>query len=435
MATRLQVRVAAWIGAAALAATALAKPQVFEDLTVEDAIAASRERGRIVLVDAMATWCAPCLRMDNTTWRDEDVEEWVSKAGLAVQFDVDQHGETAQRLKITALPTIIAFKDGAEFDRVVGYRTAEQMSAWIEGMMLGKKGEGADGQADAVAGFGEMPKLTPEETALLGRMDAAKQLLTGGKRDEALAIYKELWSEIPETAPKLLPVRGSLLAMDITVLAASDAPTREHFAAVRDALEPRVQTGRASPQELDDWVVLNSVLDDEERTLAWFDNVKEDPRRARAVDSVANRLRSLLQEHARFGDLAPLLPNPPAFLDQQRDIRRVASAQESRGNPEMAEEAGRRDEVAFRELAGTMYAGLLAANRDQDGAKVAARARKHDPSGAMIVALVRAALQAGEPRRAHLDWARKAGEMGEAVEGLEREVQDALAAGKGGAPK
>ncbi|KAL7057856.1 hypothetical protein AAHC03_016473 [Spirometra sp. Aus1] len=69
-----------------------------------------------LLVDFYATWCGPCKllapKLDKLAGDTKDV--------VFLKVDVDECEELAQSYEITAMPTIIGFKNGTVLDKVVG---------------------------------------------------------------------------------------------------------------------------------------------------------------------------------------------------------------------------------------------------------------------------------------------------------------------------
>jgi len=88
---------------------------------------ALQEPGAMV-IDAYATWCGPCKMIA------PKVVEY-AKQYTAVRFyklDVDDVPDVAQELGIRAMPTIKIFKDGEEFETVVGVNLPAIESALVK---------------------------------------------------------------------------------------------------------------------------------------------------------------------------------------------------------------------------------------------------------------------------------------------------------------
>lgn len=77
-------------------------------------------KGRVMLVDFWADWCAPCKMMAPIL---NDVAEELKNTSTRVgKIDVERYQSIAQRYKIRGIPTLIIFKDGKEMNRIVGVK-------------------------------------------------------------------------------------------------------------------------------------------------------------------------------------------------------------------------------------------------------------------------------------------------------------------------
>ena len=109
--------------------TSSGRPSVFRAATFDEAMQQAQAADSWLIVDATAVWCGPCKTMDQRTWPDADVAEWLESHGIAIQIDVDEHQALAHKLEVRAMPTVIAFKAGHEKDRVVGFRNPQALLA------------------------------------------------------------------------------------------------------------------------------------------------------------------------------------------------------------------------------------------------------------------------------------------------------------------
>lgn len=70
-----------------------------------------------VLVDFWAEWCQPCIIQTPTI--EALAEEFEGKVKIG-SMDVDSHRNAAVQLGISAIPTVILFKDGQVVKKFVG---------------------------------------------------------------------------------------------------------------------------------------------------------------------------------------------------------------------------------------------------------------------------------------------------------------------------
>lgn len=78
----------------------------------------------LTLVDFFAYWCGPCMRMKPSI---EKLEKELKSDVEILSIDVDVEQRLAQQYQISAMPTLVLFKNNQEVNRVVGYQSEEQL--------------------------------------------------------------------------------------------------------------------------------------------------------------------------------------------------------------------------------------------------------------------------------------------------------------------
>ena len=82
----------------------------------------------IILVDFYADWCGPCRMLAPVL--SQVAQEVKGKASVA-KLDIDQAQKVTGDLQISSVPTLVLFKDGKEFKRIIGLRDAEFIRDFI----------------------------------------------------------------------------------------------------------------------------------------------------------------------------------------------------------------------------------------------------------------------------------------------------------------
>ncbi|MDR0337789.1 MAG: thioredoxin [Planctomycetaceae bacterium] len=83
----------------------------------------------IVLVDFFATWCGPC-RMQGPILDTLAAE--LGNTGKIVKVDADRFQSLAVKYDVSSIPTLILFKDGQVFNRLVGLQQAATLKTAFE---------------------------------------------------------------------------------------------------------------------------------------------------------------------------------------------------------------------------------------------------------------------------------------------------------------
>ena len=89
--------------------------QHFTDKDFEEKVLKS---DKPVIVDFWAEWCGPCKLAGPII---EELSETYKDKVTVGKLDVDEQGETAMKYGVMSIPTVIAFKNGKEVERKVGY--------------------------------------------------------------------------------------------------------------------------------------------------------------------------------------------------------------------------------------------------------------------------------------------------------------------------
>ncbi|HPR99183.1 MAG TPA: thioredoxin, partial [Methanomassiliicoccales archaeon] len=71
----------------------------------------------LVIVDCWAPWCGPCRMLAPIV--EQLSEEFEGKIKFG-KMNTDENENTPMKFNITAIPTMLVFKNGAQLDRIVG---------------------------------------------------------------------------------------------------------------------------------------------------------------------------------------------------------------------------------------------------------------------------------------------------------------------------
>lgn len=81
-----------------------------------------------VLLDFWAAWCGPCTRLS-------PVVEELAKEHPEISFgkvNVDDAPELAQKFQISAIPTLLLFRDGKPVDMSIGVKSKAELEAFLK---------------------------------------------------------------------------------------------------------------------------------------------------------------------------------------------------------------------------------------------------------------------------------------------------------------
>lgn len=139
-------------------AFSIGQAQEIKWMTMNEALEAQKKEPKKILMDAYTDWCGPCKLMDQKTFTNKDVVNYINKNYYAVKFnaegteevmyqdfnytnpnyDPNRKGRNSQHffanaLKITGYPSLVFFDEKSNvIAPIAGYRTPEQLEIYLK---------------------------------------------------------------------------------------------------------------------------------------------------------------------------------------------------------------------------------------------------------------------------------------------------------------
>lgn len=131
--TGYTARVVSGKGKSATGTAPLSLPRGFTLL--DEALTQAQNERKPVILDFFAEWCAPCQRMEKTTFKDERVRALLERC-VIVRVDTDEHPDFAKRMAVEGLPDIrFVLPNGRVIRQLRNFQDAESFTSELEGLL------------------------------------------------------------------------------------------------------------------------------------------------------------------------------------------------------------------------------------------------------------------------------------------------------------
>jgi thiol:disulfide interchange protein len=104
----------------------------FQKMSIEEAKAKAASTNKNIFMDFRADWCKPCVAMERTTFRDEQVAKAINENYIPVKVDVDyfEGMDLKELYNVSVLPTILIINERGEVQmRMIGQKSAQSLMA------------------------------------------------------------------------------------------------------------------------------------------------------------------------------------------------------------------------------------------------------------------------------------------------------------------
>jgi thiol-disulfide isomerase/thioredoxin len=414
----------------------------FQSLSYEQALAEAAKQNKWVMIDFYTTWCPPCKKLDEITWRDPKVIDWLTSNTIALKIDAEAEEAIARKHGIDAYPTMVLIDPtGRQRGSIIGFVPPEAFLAEAGAYLAGK---------DDVAIARE--KLEGEgEDNPMARQEFAGRLARAEKHEEALENFLWCYDHGLEHDPSYVGVRSSFLLGEIATLGESyppaldalrtrrdagerillqhldpvkygdpPAPARTPQPSLTDILHAVVSPGGNDPRRaynealaFHELAAMNHYVGDPARTMTLFETIRADYPQSPLLPMAVTMLFEDLAKAHRYAEIDGAMDLVREAEQAIGEDGRVVAFLKMQSGADEASAAQMNEMLAYHrarlsQQVAMFYEVLLGVGRAEDAERVAQRMLELDASEATYNNLAWGAFLCGKANEKGLEHAQKA---------------------------
>jgi thioredoxin-related protein len=351
----------------------------FVPLDLDAALARARGENKVVFLDLSASWCQPCQRLKDTTFRDTDVSAWLRAHTIPLQVDIDEHPDLAKEFHVQSVPTMVFLKvDRSVLGTITGYRDATTFLQEARRRLQG------------ISALDDARQALDAKTGDAGAQQKYfQELLAAGRNDEAVKAADAYW-RASRDEPAQFGVRLSFFLGAVQQLAKEYAPAHELLDRwQREADAGMKDTGTSTPTYAAEFCALAQSRGEPQLVLHAADELKPGMARQMLVRMGAATLLEA-RRYKQLVDAGACEPNDvQEEFDASRSVNLPSLDAASDAAMKKAMHATQLDRVALA------FEALAGVGRKEDAMTVAKIVLGGDDDAAVRQRLAKAAERAG----------------------------------------
>jgi thiol-disulfide isomerase/thioredoxin len=369
----------------------------FRKLSYESALKEAAATKKLVFIDFYTTWCGPCKMMDQSTFKDPWVVQWMTEKAISLKVDAERDLKLADKFKVEFYPTLVFLNaKGEVIDTLFGYISPKEFRNAAKDLHKG---------ITALTRSAQALKADPDNPRL--RLDHADALIRKNRFAEALTAYLWCLDHGVGEDPTFAKERDTRVIDGLLLLSEGHEPARDEMLRRRDAAEQRLLADKPKPSDAALFAGVSMFAMEQQRVMRVYDAAAARGVRSATAQALFKHAFPALLQAKRYGDIVkaedPQARVAEVLRDGRAELAKLDGDQTGSGDTE-------RKMVIARTVAraAQWFQVLLGLGRQDAAGEVARQVLAFDSSGDSYHALAWEGYLSGRPSEDCVKYGRTA---------------------------